>query len=97
MMNLANAPLVKLEEDKLLPKLPSSTESESFFLEFLSYVQQWGVLACIVAALLSFIVSRVLKIKKNPRGQRVWRFYSYGFVFIAIIFAFLPYIALRFY
>jgi predicted membrane channel-forming protein YqfA (hemolysin III family) len=96
-MIFGNAPLVQLEEDTLLPKLPSDNQSESFFLEMLSYVQQWGVLACLVAAILCFVVSKLFKIKKNPQSQRIWRFYSYGFVVIAIIFAFLPYIALRFY
>lgn len=96
-MILAKAPLIKLEEDKLLPSLPSAEQSEKFFLEFLSYVQQWGVLTCIVAALLCFIVAKLFKVKKNPKAQRIWRFYSYGFVFIAVIFAFLPYVALRFY
>ncbi len=93
----ANAPLVQLEEDKMLPRLPTNGESEAFFLEFLSYTQQWGVLVCIVAALLCFVVSKVFKVKKNPKSQRNWRFFSYGFVFIAVVFAFLPYIALRFY
>jgi uncharacterized membrane protein len=96
-MIFTNTPLVKLEEDTLLPNLPSNEQSESFFLEILSYVQQWGVLACFVAAILCFIVSRLFKIKKNPQSQRIWRYYSYGLVLIAIIFAFLPYIALRFY
>jgi hypothetical protein len=96
-MIFTNAPLVQLEEDKMLPNLPSDQQTESFFLEMLSYVQQWGVLACFVAAILCFIVSKLFKIKKNPQSQRIWRFYSYGFVLIAVIFAFLPYIALRFY
>jgi predicted membrane channel-forming protein YqfA (hemolysin III family) len=94
---LGNAPLVQIKEDTMLPSVPSQEQSESFFLEFVSYVQQWGVLFCIVAALLCFIVSKLFKVKKNPKSQRIWRFYSFGFVFIAIIFAFLPYIALRFY
>jgi predicted membrane channel-forming protein YqfA (hemolysin III family) len=94
---LTSAPIIKLEEDKLLPDIPSSEQSEAFFLEFLSYTQQWGVLVCIVAAFLCFIVAKVFKVKKNPKSQRIWRFYSYGFVFIAVAFAFLPYIALRFY
>lgn len=96
-MKLANAPIVHLEEDTLLPDIPTSQQSESWFLEFLSYVQQWGVLVCIVAAILCFTVSRIAKIRKNPQSQRIWRFYSYGLLFIAIVCAFLPYIALRFY
>lgn len=96
-MILANAPLVELEQDTLLPNLPSSDQSERFFIELLSYVQQWGVLSCIVAALLCFIVAKLFKVKKNPKAQRIWRFYSYGFIFIAVVFAVLPYIALRFY
>jgi hypothetical protein len=95
-MIFTNAPLVQLEEDTML-NLPSDQQTESFFLEFLSYVQQWGVLACFVAAVLCFIVSKLFKIKKNPQSQRIWRFYSYGFVVIAVLLAFLPYIALRFY
>jgi hypothetical protein len=95
-MIFTKAPLVQLEEDTML-NLPSDQQTESFFLEMLSYVQQWGVLACFVAAILCFIVSKLFKIKKNPQSQRIWRFYSYGFVIIAVIFAFLPYIALRFY
>ena len=95
--NVNSEPLVKFEEDTLLPALPSAGQSESFFLEFLSYAQQWGVLFCIVAAILCFIVAYLFKIRKNPKSQRSWRFLSYGFVFIAIVFAFLPYIALRFY
>lgn len=96
-MILADGPLVKIKDDTMLPNLPSSQQSQAFFLEFVSYVQQWGVLVCIVAAILCFIVAKVFKIKKNPKAQRIWRFYSYGFVFIAVICAFLPYIALRFY
>lgn len=95
---LANSqPLVQLEEDTMLPKVPGETQSEAFFLEFVSYVQQWGVLFCVVGAILSFIVAQLFKVKKNPKSQRVWRFYSYGFIFIAVICAFLPYITLRFY
>ncbi|MFT0139194.1 hypothetical protein ACEK07_30255 [Alcanivoracaceae bacterium MT1] len=94
--NKENEPLVQLEEDTFL-KLPTAEQTESFFFEFLSYVQQWGVLICIVVAILCFIVSKVFKIKKNPKSQQVWRFASYGFCFIAIVLAFLPYIALRFY
>ncbi|OIJ13359.1 hypothetical protein BKP35_08985 [Anaerobacillus arseniciselenatis] len=96
-MIFSNAPLVKIEEDTLLPGLPSSGQSEKFLIELLSYVQQWGVLVCIVAAFLCFIVAKLFKVKKNPKSQRIWRFYSYGFIFIAVILAVLPYIALRFY
>lgn len=94
---LGNAPLVHLEEDTLLPSIPSEDQSEFFFLELVSYVQQWGVLVCIVAAILCFIVAKLFKVKKNPKSQRIWRFYSFGFIFIAVICAFLPYIALKFY
>lgn len=93
----ANEPLVKFEEDTLLPKVPSNKQSEQFFLEFVSYVQQWGVMISIVAFILCLIVAMLFKVRKNPQGQRVWRFFGYGFVFIAIICAVLPYIALRFY
>ena len=96
-MLFANAPLVHFKEDTLLPAVPTESQSESFFLEFVSFVQQWGVLTCVVAALLCFIVSKLFKVKKNPMSQRIWRFYSYGFIVIAVICAFLPYIALRFY
>ncbi|RTR26587.1 hypothetical protein EKG37_21195 [Robertmurraya yapensis] len=95
--NATSAPLVQFEEDTLLPKVPNNGQSESFFLDVLSFCQQWGVMFCIVGALLCFVVAKVYKVRKNPKSQRMWRFWSYGFIFIAIFFAFLPYIALRFY
>jgi len=96
-MKQQSDPIVQLENDTLLPPVPTQAESEQFFLTILSYVQQWGVLICVVGAVLCLITVQVFKVRKNPQSQRVWRFWGYGFIVIAVIFAFLPYIALRFY
>lgn len=43
-----NKPLIQFEDDTILPKLPSDSNMNEWMLEFLSFIQQWGLIACVI-------------------------------------------------
>jgi type II secretory pathway component PulF len=90
-------PLVQFEKDTILPGLPKDTQMNDWLLEFLSFMQQWGVIICFIFFLICLVQVQLFKARKNPQAQKFWKFTGWGMVFLSVFFAFLPYIVLRFY
>jgi hypothetical protein len=88
---------VKIREDSLLPDLPTEAATEEWLFTSLAYLQKWGFLACLILIVICFFMVKLFKIRKNPQLVRMWKFWAYGFAFIGIFFAVLPYIIIRFY
>lgn len=94
---MVNEPLVKLQEDTILPDLPSEMQAQTWLIDFLAFTQKWGLILCIILILISIVQVKLFKIRKNPQLVRFWKFSAYGFAFIGIVFAVLPYIVFKFY
>ncbi|MEF2247979.1 hypothetical protein [Paenibacillus sp. IITD108] len=85
-----------------LPKLndggsqffPSNDQVEDFMVYFISYLQKWGVLICVILVMAAMLGSLLAEAKKNPKFVRTFKFFSYGFAFIGVVLAFLPYFVL---
>lgn len=90
-------PLVQFEKDSILPDLPTDQQMNELMLEVLSFLQQWGVIFCIIFFLICLVQVQLFKARKNPQAQKYWKFLGWGMVFLSSVFALLPYIVLKFY
>ncbi len=73
---------------------PSNDQVEDFMVYLISYLQKWGVLVCIFLVIAFMLFSLVSSGRKNPKLVRTFKFFSYGFTFIGVVFTFLPYFIL---
>ncbi len=87
---------IDLKNDTIFPAIPSDKQMEGYLFDLLSFLQQWGVLFAVIAAIVCLVIRYLFKIRKNPQLVRVWTFFAFGSVFIAVFFAILPYVIVRF-
>ncbi|PGT81504.1 hypothetical protein COD11_17385 [Bacillus sp. AFS040349] len=92
-----NKPLIQFEDDTILPKLPSDSNMNEWMLEFLSFIQQWGLIACVIFCLICLVQVQYFKARKNPQASRFWKFIAWGMAFLTVFCAVFPYVVLRFY